>query len=249
MTFVLYFAMSGVFYFLTLNLQQIQQFSATQAGAAFMPIIILLFLMSLWSGRYADKFGPRILLIVGPAVIAIGFFLYMMPGAEANYWLTFFPATVVFGIGLGITVAPLTTVALGAVPTHLSGLASGVSNAAARIASMLAVALLGFVMVLQFGASLEQQLAGLSLPVFHRDYWEEEKLKLGGAEPPPGLSAPLTEQVQSAIDQAFVDAFRVMMGLCGGLALVSAGISAATISNQLIHHDDEPHPPIFEIMG
>ncbi len=248
MTFILYFAMSGVFFFLTLNLQQVQQLSATQAGAAFMPIIILLFLMSLWSGRYADRVGPRQLLIVGPIIIAIGFFMYMIPGLEANYWLTFFPATVMFGIGLGITVAPLTTVALGSVPTNMSGLASGVSNAAARIASMLAVALLGFVMVLQFGASLESQLQELSLASPNPQYWQEEKLKLGGAEPPPGLSPELTAGVQAIIDQAFVDAFRVMMGLCGVLALVSAAVSAATISNQLLHHD-EHQTPIFEIMG
>ena len=238
MTLVLYFAMSGVFFFLTLNLQQVQEFSATTAGAAFMPIIILLFLLSRWSGLFSDKYGPRLPLIVGPVVIAIGFFMYMLPGAEANYWLTFLPATVVFGIGLGITTAPLTVVAMGAVPTHLSGLASGVSNAVSRVATILAVAILGAVMVLQFSASLRHHTATLPLSPQNRVYLEEEALKMGGAQPPPGLSSELTHTISEAIDNAFVQGFSLMMGICGVLALASAVISAMTISNQITHHDE-----------
>lgn len=237
-TFVLYFAMSGVFFFLTLNLQQIQGFSATMAGAAFMPVIILLFLMSRWAGGLADKIGPRRLLIAGPLLIGLGFFLYMIPGVEANYWLTFLPATIVFGAGLGLTVAPLTTVALGAVPTHLSGLASGVSNAVSRVATMLAIALLGFVMILQFGGSLDQQTEGLPLSEPDRLALQTEKLALGGAAAPEGLPPRVQAAVEQAIDVAFVDAFRLMMGFCGLLALASAAIAAATIGNRITHQPD-----------
>ncbi len=236
MTFILYFAMSGVFFFLTLNLQQVQQFSATQAGAAFMPVIILLFLLSRWSGNYADKSGPRTLMIAGPIIIAAGFFMYMIAGVDANYWLTFFPATVVFGAGLGITVAPLTVVALGAVPTHQSGLASGVSNAVSRVATMLAVAMLGAVMVLQFDVSLEDHIETLPLAPEHYEFLETEALNLGGAQPPPDLSENLARQVEEAIQLAFVDAFRVMMGLCGVLALASAAITVKTITNHFDAH-------------
>ncbi len=248
MTFVLYFAMSGVFFFLTLNLQQIQKFSATSAGAAFMPIIILLFLLSRWSGYLADTAGPRMPLIAGPIIIAVGFFMYTLPGKAANYWLTFFPATLIFGVGLGITVAPLTTVALGSVPTYLSGLASGVSNAAARVASMLAVAILGALMVLQFSISLEAKTQDLPLSVPERSQLQEEKLNLGGAQAPVSLSPELRTQVERSIGEAFVDAFRLMMGLCGILALVSAVIAFATITNEITHHDESVPPP-FEIMG
>lgn len=248
MTFILYFAMSGVFFFLTLNLQQIQKFSATSAGAAFMPIIILLFLLSRWSGHWADTAGPRKPLIVGPIIIAVGFFVYMLPGKEASYWLTFFPATIIFGIGLGITVAPLTTVALGSVPTSLSGLASGVSNAAARIASMLAVAILGVLMVLQFSVSLEAKTRDLPLSAQERLQLQEEKLNLGGAQAPPSLVPELRTQVEGSIEESFVDAFRLMMGLCGVLALISAVVAYATITNHITHHDESAPPP-FEIMG
>ena len=239
MTFVLYFAMSGVFFFLTLNLQQIQNFSATMAGAAFMPVIVSLFLISRWAGNFADKFGPRLLMIIGPIVIAVGFFLYMIPGAEANYWLTLFPATLIFGVGLGITIAPLTTVALAAVPIHLSGLASGVSNAVSRVATMLAVALLGFLMILQFGNSLSDRTQALDLSSEDRYLLQEETLKLGGAEAPVTLEADMVDSVEGAIDAAFIDAFRLMMGLCGGLALVSAIVSLVTIHNDALVYDEK----------
>jgi EmrB/QacA subfamily drug resistance transporter len=235
-TLILYFAMSGVFFFYTLNLQQIQGFTATQAGLAFMPIILLLFLISRWAGSFADRVGPRWPMIVGQVVIAIGFFMYLIPSVEANYWLTFFPATLVFGLGLGITVAPLTTVALGAVPTHLSGLASGVSNAASRVATMLAVATLGALMVLQFGVSLEHRTRDLPLTEPDRQQLKVEALDLGGAEPPAHLATAVQAEVAVAIDRAFIDAYRLMMVLCGVLALVSAGISAATIGDKITHH-------------
>jgi EmrB/QacA subfamily drug resistance transporter len=239
MTFVLYFAMSGVFFFLTLNLQQIQRFSATQAGAAFMPVIILIFLLSRWSGKYSDRLGPRRLMIVGPVLIAIGFFMYMLPGVAANYWLTFLPATILFGAGLGITVAPLTVVALGTVPIQQSGLASGVSNAVSRVATMLAVALLGFVMVLTFGASLERETQNLPLTAQDRAFMEDQALNLGGAKPPPDLIPELVVQVDAIIDESFIDAFRVMMALCGVLALASGAVAALTISNDFDYHHRE----------
>ncbi len=237
-TFILYFAMSGVFFFFTLNLQQIQGVSATIAGAAFMPIIVLLFLISRWAGNFSDKSGPRRLLIVGPVVIAVGFFMYMIPGVQANYWLTFFPATIVFGIGLGLTVAPLTSVALGAVPIHLSGLASGVSNATSRAATMLAVAMLGFLMVIQFGGLLKFHTRNLPLTNKDRLQLEAEALNLGGAEAPAHLEPALKTEVETSINKAFVGAFRIMMALCGVLALVSAAISVATISNTISEHDE-----------
>ena len=241
-TFMLYFAMSGVFFFLTLNLQQIQEFSATRTGLAFMPIIVPLFLMSRWVGNFVDKMGPRWPMIVGPVVIAAGFFLYLIPGAEANYWLTFFPATTIFGVGLGITVAPLTTVALSAAPIHLSGLASGVNNAVARVAMMLAVAMLGFLMVIQFGIALAKQTQHLALAEADQKLLQEEALKLGGAEAPVHLSADIMTGVESAIRNAFVDAFRVMMGLCGLLALLSAMVSAATIQNVTLDRSEKGSP-------
>jgi hypothetical protein len=239
LTFILYFAMSGVFFFLTLNLQQIQGFRATEAGAAFMPIIIILFLISRWAGRLADEHGAHWPLTVGQIIIAAGFFMYLIPGPKANYWLTFFPATVVFGVGLGMVVAPLTSVAMGAVPIHLSGLASGVSNATSRVATMLAVAMLGALMVIQFDFSLVAHTRDLPLSAQERLLLAEEASKVGGAEAPPGLAPEVAATVDIAIEAAFVDAFRLMMGICGLLTLISAGVAALTIKDRMIHHYED----------
>lgn len=240
MTFVLYFAMSGVFFFFTLNLQQIQGMTATQAGLAFMPIIVLLFIMSRWAGGVADKTGPRNLMIIGPVLIAIGFFMYIIPGTNANYWLTFFPATVVFGVGLGITVAPLTTVALASVPTHLSGLASGVSNAVSRVGTMLAVAMLGAIMVNQFGVSLHRYTDPLDLDAETRALLEGEVIELGGAEAPSTElvreNVLLQSEINEYIELAFVDAFRLMMAVCGALALLGTVVAFVAIPNGVLRH-------------
>ncbi len=245
MTFILYFAMSGVLFFMPLLLQQTYKLSATRTGFLLMPVVILLGGMSQWSGGIADKYGPRLQLIVGPIVIAIGLFMVMIPGVEINLWfswlstlsyetqvfLAFLPAAIVFGAGLGITTAPLTSVSLGAVPTELSGLASGVGNAVSRAATMLAVAVLGTLMVLQFGVSLERETRAIPLSIEARTFLIGEQLKLGGAQPPPGLSPELTSRVQRAIAQSFVDSFRVIMGLCGILALLSSLITIISIKN------------------
>ncbi len=251
MTFILYFAMSGVLFFMPLILQQTYKLSATRTGLLLMPIIILLLLMSQWSGAMADKYGPRRQLIIGPIVIAIGLFMVMIPGVEIKPWfnawadmshetqvfLAFLPAAIVFGMGVGITTAPLTTVSLAAVSTDLSGLASGVGNAVSRLATMLAIAILGTLMVLQFSASLDRQTQFLPMTDQDRVFLQAEKFKLGGAQPPAHLSPQLTAQVQSAIDQSFVDNFRVIMGLCGFLALLSSLVTIVTIKNEFTEYE------------
>ncbi|MDM8520222.1 MFS transporter [Anaerolineales bacterium HSG6] len=252
LTLILYFAMSGVFFFIPLLLQQTHDFSATRTGVLLLPLIILLFVLSRWSGAFADKSGPRQLLIVGPIMIALGLFLSMIPGTEvksvfglmqnwtpqSRTFMSFLPATVIFGFGLGLTVAPLTTVALAAVPRDMSGLASGFSNAVSRVATILAVAILGAVMVTQFTSSFQENIADLPLSEQNLIYLEAERFKLGGAKPPQGLSEELTTQVQYAIDSAFVDGFRMMMALCGFFALLSALVTVVMIENKVVSHDN-----------
>jgi MFS family permease len=258
LTLLLYFAMSGVFFFIPLLLQQTHDFSATRTGALLLPLIILLSVISRWSGSLADRSGVRHLLIIGPIMIAIGLFMSMIPGTDVHFWFglmenwpsqtrTFFaflPATIIFGFGLGLTIAPLTTVALGIVPRDMSGLASGFSNAVSRVATILAVAILGAVMVTQFTTSFQDKIDGLPLSTENLAFLSSERLKLGGAKPPPGLSPELTAEIQQAIDQSFVDSFRMMMALCGGLALLSALVAVVTIDNKfVIHHDNQVEVP------
>ncbi len=228
-TLFLYFALGGTLFFLPFNLVQVQGYSVTAAGAAFVPVILLIFLLSRYTGGLGDRFGARLPLVAGPAIAAVGFALFALPGTNSgSYWTTFFPATVVLGIGLSILVPAVTTVALNSVEDKHSGLASAINNAFSQTAGLLAIAVLGVLMFAVFGASLDDRLTTLDLPLEARQQLEEEKIKLGAAEVPDGVDLALGTTVEWAIDEAFVSGYRVVMLVVAALALLSA-LSAALL--------------------
>ena len=186
------------------------------------PVVVIMFLLSRYTGSLADRFGPRLPLVAGPLVSAAGFVLFAVPGLGAPYWTTFFPAAVLLGVGLAILVPAVTTVALNSVGVRHSGLASAINNSFSQIAGLLAVAVLGVIMFASFGASLDDRLDGLTLPSDARQQLEDEKLALGAARAPESLDAASQAAVERAIDEAFVSGYRVVMLVATASALASA---------------------------
>ncbi|MGK6311186.1 MFS transporter [Variovorax sp. DT-64] len=222
LTLLLYAALGGGLYFFPLNLIQVQGYSATAAGAALLPFILIMFVLSGWAGQLVDRFGPRLPLVVGPSIAAAGFALFAVPGVGASYWTAFFPAVVVLGCGMTITVAPLTTTVMNAVGPEAAGIASGVNNAVSRAASVLAIAVFGVVMAWAFDAVLAQGLRDAGASAQASAFIEGQRSKLAGAEMPPGIDAAAAAALKRAVAESFVAGFRWVMLICAGLALLSA---------------------------
>jgi len=224
-TLFLYAAL-GIFFFLfPLNLIQIQKYSATATGAAALPMILLMFLLSRWSGGLINRYGPKIPLIVGPLIAALAFLPFAVPDVRARYWTAFFPAFVVLGLGMAISVAPLTTVVMNSVEQERAGTASGINNAVARVASVLAVAVLGAVMAAAFAHSLRHSLDGLHLNAGVVQQLESNVAKLGSLVAPSGIDSQTATTIRSAIAESFIFGFRLIMLLCAGLAIASAAVA------------------------
>jgi len=165
LTFFLYASMGGLIVLLPFLLIQINQWSAVAAGAALLPIPVLIGLGSRLMGRVAARIGGRLPLAGGSVLVGIGLVLYCRIGADAvDYWLDIFPPTLLVGLGMGVCVAPLTTSVMASVDIDHVGVASGFNNATARIAGLVATALLGLVFA-------KQDSSYVFIPAFHMAAW------------------------------------------------------------------------------
>ncbi len=229
LTLLLYAAV-GIFFFLfPLNLIQVQNYSATAAGAAMLPFIVLMFLLSRWSGGLVARYGPRLPLIAGPLIAVLGFGLFAVPSIAGSYWKTFFPAIIILGFGMAVTVAPLTTVVMNSVDRERVGAASGINNAAARVAAVLAIAILGIVMVMVFDSHLNRDLTHLALPSDVLQQIRTDGNKLAGLQTPASVDLQTRAEIQESVKQAFVSGFRIVMLICAGLSLASALVAGVMI--------------------
>lgn len=211
---------AGLHFFLALNLQQVQGFSSFATGLALMPISLLIALFSRPIGNLCDRFGPQALIVAGVMLMGLSFWLFSRLGIETTYWTSFFPVTLLFGIGLGLNIVPITSTALGTLPNQYSGLASGLNNAASRFASMLAVAVLGSVMVIRFKTALVAETAVLPVDAIVRGNLLARVRDLGAITLPNGLSQPVATALNQAVARAFVTAFQQTMLLCAAIILV-----------------------------
>ncbi len=205
LTLLLYFAMGGAMFFLPFDLIRVQGFSATTAGAAMVPFAVVMSVFSRLAGRIADRYGARLSLSVGPVLAGLGLFALAVPGRGASYVTGPLLGMTVLAVGMTLAVGPLTATVMGAVATAHTGVASGINNAVARVAGLLAIALLGLVLSAVFVAHtaapdaraiLGQVMAGTDLDVAGKD--------------------------------AFHAAFRAVMGLCGACAMAAGAVGFAT---------------------
>jgi EmrB/QacA subfamily drug resistance transporter len=229
LTLLLYAALGGAMFFVPYAMIQVHGYSATAAGAAMLPFILEMFVLSRWAGGLIGRFGARLPLVVGPSVAAVGFGLFALPGTSGSYWATFFPAVAVLGLGMAIAVAPLTTAVMSAVGRDKAGVASGINNAVSRVGGLLAVALFGVVITVAFGRALDARLDGLGLPPAARQTLARERERLAEVPAPAALAPADQKAVEGAVDEAFVAGFRVAMALAAGLAIASAGVAARWI--------------------
>ena len=160
--------------------------------------------------------------VIGPVIAAVGLLLFMVPDVGGSYWVTFFPPIVVLGIGMAMSVAPLTTTVMGAVARDNAGLASGVNNAVSRLAPLLAIAVLGIMATQVFTSSLDSRLAELGVPPEVQDVFDAQGSKLAAMEIPRTVRDPMRVKLKQAIDASFVKGFRLVMLIAAGLALASA---------------------------
>ncbi len=222
LTLLLYAALGGSLYFLPLNLIQVQGYSATAAGAALLPFILTMFLLSGWAGQLVDRFGPRGPLVIGPAIASAGFALLALPGLQASYWTGFLPGVLVLGFGMTVTVAPLTTTVMNAVGPERAGVASGVNNAVSRAAAVLAIAVFGAVMARVFDATLADGLRTIGASADTVAFIDARRSQLAGIVLPSDMEAGAAQQLRTAVDAAFVAGFRWVMAIDAVLALLSA---------------------------
>ena len=232
LTFFLYAALSGALFFFPFNLIQLQGYTATEAGAAFLPLIVFLSLLSRWAGGLVDRYGAKLPLVIGPFIVAVGYLLFALPGIGGSYWTTFFPGLVTLGVGMGISVAPLTTAVMSAVSQDRSGLASGINNAVARTAGLLSIALIGIMVLIAFNGALDTKIDSIEMTRELREHIDSERIKLAGIQLPEGVDAYTATRIRRAINESFLSAFRLAMIVSAMLAFASSVTALLFISGK-----------------
>jgi EmrB/QacA subfamily drug resistance transporter len=221
-TFFLYAALGGSLYFVPFALIDVQGYSPTAAGAAFLPFVVIQFVSSRWAGGLVGRIGARIPLTAGASLAGVAFALYALPAMGGSYWMTYFPAAVVLGLGGVLFIAPLTTTVLDAVDRSRSGIASGINNAVSRAAGLVAIAVLGIVLATVFAHSFDPMIARAHVSEKTRTAVQTERAQLIAGTVPPVIAGKDRAVVQRALGESYLGGFRAVMLASAGVCWLSA---------------------------
>ncbi len=226
-TLFLYGSLAAFTFFLPLTMVQSQGYSESEAGLTLLPFALLLAGMSRWMGRLTDRIGPRLPLILGPTLVGIGFLTTSFTGSGSHsYWTSYFPGIVLFGLGMGTTVAPLTTTVMTSVRGGLSGTASGINNAVSRVAGVLALAVLGAVALFHFSGLVMGRAASLGLSSGQLSSVAQEVSNFGNTKVPATIANGAAKHLSVIISSSFLDTYRLVMWVCTAFAWLAAILSA-----------------------
>lgn len=237
LTFFLYAGLGAGMLFLSLNLVQIQGYSQLQSGLTFLPFTVLMICLARFAGTLADKYGPRLFLVCGPATAGAGLLILSFikqTNGPADYWATFFPGVLVLGLGMSFTVAPLTAAVMGSVNHHFSGTASGVNNAMSRISGVFANAIFGALAVLFFSASLQHEIKGIHLSSIERQAIIKQAAGLGDAKVPAGVTNIDKPAIEKAYRNGFIAAYRSILRISAALGFIGALMGLLFVRNPAV---------------
>ena len=236
LTLLLYGAVNSVLFFLPLSLIQVQGYSAAAVGLALLPMTVLMVGLSFVMSRVIDRYGPRLPLIFGPILISFAFVMLaaLQPDSgQDTYWTTLFPAICLFGAGMGVTLAPLTTAVMTSVDEHHAGMASGLNNTVSRSAQVLAIAVMGGIVLMLFKQTLLSHPIVTALPGDARAFLSTESVKLAETTLPATLAQSERVYLQDVIRETFSGAINIIMWIAAGLSLLSGLLAAFLIEREL----------------
>jgi EmrB/QacA subfamily drug resistance transporter len=239
-TLCVYAGLIGASFFITLFLQQVAGFSAFEAGAATTPITIVMFILSGRFGALASRIGPRLVMGVGPIIAAVGLALLARLDSDPNYLVDVLPSMLLFGFGLAMTVAPLTTTVLDSVEERHVGVASGVNNAVSRVAGVLAIAALGAVVSAQFSGSLDDRVGDRAVGTQAQAAIEDAKAQPLSGGDVSGVPEPEGTALGAEIVASSESAFHLGMLIGAALMALGGAISLALVRNPERPGEREP---------
>lgn len=222
LTFLLYGSLGGTLYVIPFYLIQVRHYPPAASGAVFLPLIVLMFFFSARVGALVPKIGERLLLFVGPMLSGAGFATLALLDERTGYVAAVLPGVLLLGVGMTLSVAPLTNAVMSAVPENQTGVASAVNNALSRLASLVALSILALVLAHVFAGSLSKGLDRSQLPTEVRHQMFENRARLRDTPIPASATPQEHTEANSLLDQAFLSGFRTVMFACAGSTWLGA---------------------------